>query len=463
MMRMDIITAAEILGCATDGLDKGVVATGFSYDTRLLVPGDAFIGLKGEGVDGSRFVEAAAAGGASFFILNESARDVEAPVGRVLYVTDTYKAFFKLAEWWRAKMDIPFVGVTGSAGKTTVRNMIAHILGVKGKGAASSKNYNNHIGVPYTLCRIAEDDQWAVIEMGMNHAGEIEVLSRLARPWVGVLNGVEPAHIGFLGSLENIARAKLEIVEGIRDVFVYPLENEVLAKVMLELGIKERVRSVSFGVGEEADCRALNYRQDGFHGISFTLKLGEEEAEVSMGVLGTHNMLNAAAAALACKTLYPDLQLVEIARRLETFVAPDMRLNLREGTDGMKVIDDAYNANPGSMRAALEILKHLKDVEGLKVGVVLGDMFELGDHAKHYHAELARQVVDLKPSFAVAVGEECEVVAKACEVAGIPVFFGQDSAQPEIIDFVRKHEVDVVLVKGSRGVQLENVTEKLLA
>lgn len=461
-MRLDLRTAAGVLGCGAEGLAE-VEACGMAYDTRLLRAGDAFIGLKGEGVDGSRFVGAADAAGAAFFILNEAAKGtVEVPAGRVLYVKDTYEAFFALARWWRGQLAMPFVGVTGSAGKTTVRDMVAHILGAVGEGAVSSKNYNNHIGVPYTLCRIEKDARWAVVEMGMNHAGEIRQLSRLARPGVGVITSIGPAHIEFLGSLENIAKAKLEIVEGIEEdgTLVVPLECEVLHRVMREQGVMGR-KVATFGVGEGADCRVSAYRQKGLDGILFRMALDGEEGEVCLGVLGEHNMLNAAAAALACKRLMPDLAVEEIAVRLMSFRAPEMRLNVKTLANGKRVIDDAYNANPASMRAAMAIVAALKK-DGLRVGVVLGDMFELGEHAAGYHAELAREVVAARPDFVVAVGAESAVVAEGCRGAGIEALWAADSGEAGILEFMAARGWDVVLVKGSRGMKLEVVTAGIL-
>lgn len=462
-MRIDMATAARILGCEGQGFVE-VAATGASYDTRLIRPGDLFIGLKGEGVDGSRFAADAAAKGAAFFIFNVEVAPVEGiSSDRVLYVPDTYDAFFKLSAWWRAQLEIPFVGVTGSAGKTTVRDMVAHILSRTGKGAASSKNYNNHIGVPYTLCRIQREDAWAVVEMGMNHLGEISRLSRLGRPDVAVITGVGPAHIGFLGSLENIARAKLEIVDGLtaEGALVVPLENETLNEVMRERKVRERCRVFTFGGAPEADAHAYGYQQRGLDGIRFTLNVCGEVMDVSMDVLGRHNMFNAACAALVCRKLYPALSAGEIQAALETFVAPDMRLNLKQTPTGQTVIDDAYNANPASVQAALEIVRSLIST-GRQVGVVLGDMFELGDHARRYHEEIARLVAEVQPAFVVAVGEDSRVMAEAAAAAGIAAISVLDAEDPKIMEFISRQRFEVVLVKGSRGVYLEKVTANLV-
>jgi UDP-N-acetylmuramoyl-tripeptide--D-alanyl-D-alanine ligase len=300
--------------------------------------------------------------------------------------------------------------------------------------------------------------------MGMNHAGELRALTAIAQPNVALINIIAPAHIEHFGSLEGIARAKLEIAEGLRPggALVLNGDDEVLLPVAGELG-RRGGSTYYFGSKGSPDMLVSGVTSKGLEGLLFSLtgseRVGGGATEASMSILGRHNALNGAAAALGVKLLFPELTLRDIAKGLAQFQVPLMRLSIKLLTHERKVIDDSYNANPQSMRAALDIGRDLVD-SGLRVGLVLGDMLELGERSSEYHAEIGVYAARINPVFCVTVGPLSRGLFEAVHAAGVPAF--QAESPEAAAHIARKFAFDILIVKASRGTGLDRTVKTLV-
>jgi len=420
--------------------------TGVSSDTRTLARGDLFVALEGPHFDGHAFVAEAAARGAAGALVSRRP-DGALPVVRV---TDPRRSLGQLAARWRARFDIPVVAVTGSNGKTTVKNMVAAILARRGRGIATTGNLNNDIGVPLTLLRLREGDRHAVIEMGMNHPGEIAYLTRLARPTVAVVTNAGEAHLAGLGSVANVARAKGEIFDGLAANGVAVINaDDPHAGLWRELARDRRIHS--FGLDQPADVRA-EYSLDP-EGSNLKLKTSEGDIAMRIPLLGRHNIMNALAAATAARAAGAGLE--DIKAGLEKLERIAGRLEVKRGANGARVLDDTYNANPGSLAAGLEVLK---SAQGERV-LVLGDMGELGAAGPEIHrraGELARR---LGIERLYGLGELSQLAVESFGAGG-----RHFNAQGELAETLRAamHAGMTVLVKGSRAMHMEKVVERIV-
>jgi len=455
----------EVVGGKTVSATEKMRFHGVEYDSREVKGGELFVALPGAKAHGHAFLDQAFGRGAALALVEDPRLLTESPhAERLVCVSDSLKGLWALAGWWRMELDLPVLAVTGSVGKTTVKEIAAAALLKHSRGIYSLKSHNNHVGVPYTICRIDRSHAWAVLEMGMNHAGELRALTAIARPDVAVITCIGPAHIENLGSLEAIAQAKLEIVAGLRPggTLVINGDDRVLAEGLAVCGeIGHPV--VRFGAGPCNDLTVSDVVARGLEGLTFRLSasgaIGGGQTTATMGILGRHNALNGAAAALAIKRLFPSLGLDDIARGLADFRAPLMRLSIKPLTHDRRIIDDSYNANPQSMRAALDIAADLV-ASGLRVGLVLGDMLELGERSPSYHADIGGVVAALKPVFCVTVGPLSEAIHTAAQSVGIPAFRAET---PEAAAHIaRKFGFDILLVKASRGTGLDRTVQTLV-
>jgi UDP-N-acetylmuramoyl-tripeptide--D-alanyl-D-alanine ligase len=351
-------------------------------DSRQVRSGDLFLALQGEHADGHDFVGAAAAAGAAGAVVS---RKIDAPVPQVL-VADVERALRQAGAAWRAEFHAPVLGVAGSNGKTTTKEMLSSILAQRGECLATRGNLNNHLGVPLTLLRLHEGFQSAVIEMGANHAGEIAELVQIAKPAVGLITNAGAEHLEGFGSLEGVARAEGEMVAGLAASGTAIINaDDNYAPLWREL---TPARVVSFGLAAGADVRALEVRltvnAQGFE-TRFTLQCALGTVAVTLALAGRHNVYNALAAAAAA--MAAGATLAQVAAGLSTVRPVAGRLQFRALASGAWLIDDTYNANPSSAQAALEVLAELPGRRWL----VLGDMAELGAHAASSHRELGRQ------------------------------------------------------------------------
>lgn len=439
-------TIADVLQGIRQGED--VVVTSVDTDSRRVQPGQLFVALPGDKFDGHDFLPQVAVQGAVAALVS---KPVETALPTVL-VKDTRLALGQLSSWWRQKLALPLIAVTGSNGKTTTKEMIAAIMqgyvGGAGNVLATDGNFNNDIGMPLTLLRLRPAHRCAVIEMGMNHLGEIDYLTRLARPNVAVINNAGTAHIGELGSRENIAKAKGEIFAGLADdgVAVINADNDFAD---YWCGLNRSRRVLTFGIDHAADVRGEILNAESTFNVHYQ---GRVE-KVTLAVPGAHNIMNALAAAAA--SLAAGVSLAEVAAGLKGFAGVKGRLQQKTAANGAKIIDDTYNANPDSMKAALDVLETL----GTHSVFVMGDMGELGPDARSMHAQIGQYARDKGIAKLYAVGEltQAAVVAfgaKAQHFASIESLVEALQAQTS--------SDDVVLVKGSRFMQMERVVNALV-
>lgn len=384
-MSLPLWTAAELTEATGGTLTRGFDATGVSIDTRTLQPGDLFIALHGEGRDGHEFVADALAKGAAGAMVD---RSVPAD-GPLLQVDDTLGALARLGAYARERSAARVVAVTGSVGKTTTKEMLRCILAAEGPTHAAVASYNNHWGLPLTLARLPREAAYCVVEIGMNHAGEIAPLARLARPHVAVITAVEKAHIGYLGTIEAIADEKASIVRGLEPGGVAVLPQDCPLFPRLRAGAGE-VPVLTFGSRPPADARLEDIEPDA-DGSLILASVGGMELRFGLRAPGRHMALNAIAALAATAAL--GLDPASGARALEEFVpiaGRGLRQTIALPGGNVVLLDESYNGNGASMRAALEVLRLQPARRRI---AVLGDMLELGDAGPSEHAALAADVV----------------------------------------------------------------------
>lgn len=431
--------------------DIDTVVHGVCADSRLAMPGDLFFALVAQR-DGHEFVADALRHGAVAAVVS---KDVGVGIS-LIQVPDTLYALGSFAKWHRLQMGKPIVGVTGSVGKTTTKEMIAAVLGRKYTVLKNEGNYNNEIGVPLTLLQMDERHDIGVLEMAMRGMGEIKRLANIALPRIAVITNIGLSHIERLGSREAIASAKAEILDDLPPdgLAILPADDEFLPL------LRERRfgRVVTFGESESADVRAENVRvhTDGCAGA--TVKTPRGGIELELAALGRHNIPNALAAVAVGLELGVDIE--EIKASLEVFNPPSMRFNIIKSPLGYTVIDDVYNANPASMEAAL---RGLAAMQGRKIAV-LGDMLELGEHAERAHLEIGELAAEQGIDRLVTVGEASRWIAEGATRRGLTEIssFEKSSNVAEAL----KPELrpgDIILVKGSRGMTMEVIVEGLLS
>jgi len=445
---------------------------GFALDSRAIKAGELFVAIPGERVDGHQFVREVLEKGACAAMVTHHrlpfADDLGDYAGRLLFVDNTVCAFQGLAARVVAEWHRPVVGVTGSAGKTTMKDLIAHCLGEGGNVLKSSGNLNTCYGMPLVLARMIvegarpSDYDFAVLEMGMSSFGEIARLVSIAPPEVGVVGNVGVAHIEFFGSQERIARAKAEMVDGVKPGGVAVLN----ADDPLVIGMRERrddIAVISFGVESAASVTAREISVAPGGGSRFILKTPDGEAEVKMPLIGRHNTYNSLAAAAGAS--YFGFAPEQIASRLATSEPSKMRGELIRFANGVTVIDDSYNSNP---QALLQSVRAMLDVgaSGRRV-VVAGEMLELGAHGPDLHRKAGREIAAMGIDVLIGVrGLASELVAGAVEASGDSARLTSFCETPEeAAELLVAGSVpgDVILVKGSRGVRMEIVVERLKA
>ena len=449
---------AERCGGTLSG-DRRVRVDGVSTDTRRLERGDLFVAIRGPRFDGHDFARAAAEAGASCLLISEPVTDeLGLPWIRV---TDCVEALGRLARAHRDDFDLPVIAITGSNGKTTTRELCAAVLEAAGVRAHRSPgNLNNHIGLPLSVLGLRSGDQALLVEMGMNHAGEIARLCEIARPTVAAITNVAPAHLGPLGSLDAIARAKGEIFEGL-DPSGTAVVNLDDARVAAQAQRFEGVR-LRFGHAPDCDLRVTDERAAGAR-PQFALETPAGRVELRMGAVGLHlteGSLCAAAAAWATGLLGPDPR-AALRRGLEGFAGVPGRGELLDTPGGVVLIDDTYNANPHSVSAALRTLAALEGDQ--RRVAVLGDMLELGPSEAELHACCGRAAAKARVDLLLGVGRLSAHTARAAREAGVGCALHAehvDGALGELRAHLRPG--DRVLVKGSRGMRMERVVRALM-
>ncbi len=448
-MMMHLSEAAKALKAKHIGADVQFDSVG--SDSRNISAGQLFVALKGANFDGNTYAAEAIKKGAAAVMVSDNTVEAQP----ALLVQDTRIALGELAKYWRNKFNAPVVAVTGSNGKTTTKEMLTAILNVASKGKdkvhATYGNLNNDIGLPLTLLKMSASHEYVVVEMGMNHLGEIDYLTHIAKPNVAVINNAGTAHIGELGSRDNIAKAKGEIFAGLQEggMAVINADNDYAA-YWQSLNAQRKV--VTFGLVNKADVSATYQEADGFSLIQLSTPNGS--VDFKLQVQGAHNISNALAASAAAYALA--VSNADIAKGLESFSGVYGRLERKAGINAAVIIDDTYNANPDSMKAAIGVLAKLA---GKKI-LVLGDMAELGADAKNMHAEIGAYAKAAGLSELYCLGElSAEMVQGFGEGAQ---HFGTPEAIAEAVLSQLKSGT-TVLVKGSRFMQMERVVNLLVA
>lgn len=440
---MSLDEVSNILSAKRFG--ENVLVNGLSTDTRNIKGGELFLALKGPNFDGHDFVQLAVEKGAVACLVQEKIDNNFAQV----VTQDTHQALGLLAKAWRQKFNLPVFAVTGSNGKTTVKEMIASIVAQKDLVMATEGNLNNDIGVPLTLFRLNASYAAAVVEMGANHAGEIEYLTNITRPDIAIVNNIGAAHLEGFGSLENTAKAKAEIFKGLSDAgtAIINADDDFYAyfkKVTAQYNV------LSFGLGNEADISCQ--WQANTTGSSLKVTTPKGECEINLKLLGKHNVLNALAAVAA--SIAADISLTQIVKGLESMQPVHGRLQMKQGVNNSLVIDDTYNANPTSLKAALNVLH---DFSG-KHFLALGDMGELGKDSEELHFNAGVYAKESGVDSLYSFGKLAAVAAKEFGNKG----FSYDKHE-DMVDALRKDLTAEVtlLVKGSRGTHMENVVNAL--
>jgi UDP-N-acetylmuramoyl-tripeptide--D-alanyl-D-alanine ligase len=446
---LDLATAAKATGGKLLGASAAFERV--TTDSRDVRPGDLFIGLRGDRFDGDAFADQALASGAAAVMVSDASR-VAASAANVIVVPDTRLALGQLAAFWRARFEIPLVAITGSNGKTTVKDLLASILRMAASEPevlATVGNLNNDIGVPLTLLGLRKHHRYAVVEMGMNHRGEISYLSRLAAPTVALINNAGTAHIGELGTVEEIARAKGEIFEGLgRSSTAIINGDDAFADYWRGLARGRRI--VDFGLDRKTTVSARYELAEA--GSLLTVRTSEEQFVVVLNVPGLHNVKNALAASTAAWTLGVPIE--AIAAGISAYRGTKGRLQVRRHPSGATIIDDTYNANPESMKAAITVLAAYP---GKRI-LVIGDMGELGENAESMHAGIGEFAKRAGIDMLFAMGSNSAVAARSFGEHGRH-FDGIDELASKVASILDARTT--VLVKGSRFMRMERVIGSL--
>jgi UDP-N-acetylmuramoyl-tripeptide--D-alanyl-D-alanine ligase len=442
---------AQICGGTLQGQD--VEFSALSIDSRSIKMGELFVALKGPSFDGHAFVKAAEQGGAVALLVEQF---VESDLPQVI-VKDSRRALGELASAWRMQYQIPVIAVTGSNGKTTVKEMLASILSQQGKVLATKGNLNNEIGVPLTLMRINSEHRYAVIEMGANHHGEIRYLTNLAKPTVALLNNAGPAHLEGFGDIAGVAKAKGEIFEGLQKDGVAIINADDKYTAVWD-SICAAIAHQHFGINHPADVSATDLHPVDGAGYRFKLHAGSTSVDVMLPLPGRHNVMNALAASAAA--IAAGATLTSVKDGLQALAAVGGRLQVKQNSAGVTVIDDTYNANPASLQAGLDVLNESESGEKI---LVLADMGELGEHALSMHQQMGEQAKSCGVDRLFTFGEMAQHSAQA---------FGDRAShfatQDELIGELKSAltvsgKRATVMVKGSRSMQMERVVAALLA
>ncbi|SDM90509.1 UDP-N-acetylmuramoyl-tripeptide--D-alanyl-D-alanine ligase [Paenibacillus sp. yr247] len=460
MIERTLQQIAGMLGSEISGSEEAIMIKGVSTDTRSIQAGSLFVPLIGENFDGHSYAEDAYHKGASA-ILWQYDRG-EAPKGvPFIRVPDTLIALQQLAKAYRKQLPVRIIGITGSNGKTTTKDLVASVLGSTYQVHKTKGNLNNHIGLPLTLLQLEETTEFAVVEMGMSGRGEIELLSDLAEPEASIITMIGESHMLQLGSREEIARAKAEIASGMPSggLLVYNGDEPLIEQALAERSLPEGLRRIRFGGGAGNDLYPTDIRMDA-DGAFFQIN-SPGYPELYIPLLGTHNVINALAAIAIGEAF--GVQPASIAAGLRSLQMTSMRIEKLTAASGLTVLNDAYNASPASMRASIALTEQLSGF-GSKF-LVLGDMLELGEHEEQFHRGIGAMLSPERVDYVFTFGRLGRFIADEAAAqfpkGRVRAFEDKEQLAAELAALARAE--DIVLVKGSRGMRLEQVVNALLA
>jgi UDP-N-acetylmuramoyl-tripeptide--D-alanyl-D-alanine ligase len=449
-MNLPLSKIAEFMSAQGD-FARDEIAHGYSIDSRTVGRGELFFAVKGERFDGHDFVSAALENGAVAAVVRQDQWHRYSWTTRVLVVEDTLSALQNLATAVRKLWGKPLIGVTGSAGKTTTKEAIAHVLASKFRVLKSEGNFNNHFGLPLMLLKLQPEHDLAVIEMGMSHAGEIRALAKIAQPEIGVVTNVAPVHLEFFDSLAGIARAKYELVESLPPTGTAVLNAD--DEYVSQFGRDFKGRVINYGTSAAADVRAENVQSRGAEGSHFEIVAEGTRELANLPLVGDHNVLNALAAvsvAIACGMRIPDA-----VAALSTLKPADKRGQVVQ-VGNITVINDCYNSNPKALHAMIDALAAMKARRRI---LVAGEMLELGPAGEEMHRAAGKHAAEKKIDVLLGVRGLAQAMIEGAKQSGARVEF---VATPEDAGewLAREtHDGDVVLLKASRGVKLEKALE----
>ena len=435
--------------------DENQELSNFCTDTRKINSGDIYVGIHGENLDGNDFYKEAIDKGASCLILSkEPEEDLEDVT--VVIVKDTLECLQKLASYKRSLYDIPVIAVTGSVGKTSTKDIIYSVVSQKYKTHRTIGNYNNHLGVPLTILGLPDDAQVLVVEMGMNHFGELSLLSSIAKPTIAVITNVGTAHIGNLGSREGIRKAKLEISDGlVGSHVIINQDDDMLVGVLDELRVKYDVSTVS--IDGDSTYRAVNLESDVFSS-KFDIEGSVNDIQVNVG--GKAYVYNSLVAYAVGKCL--DIDGDDIKKGILEFKLSSSRLEKKITKKGTILIDDTYNANYDSMTSSIELLGKVRDKRKI---VILGDMLELGQYTDKMHINLGDVVVGNDIDILITIGQYSKLIGKRVKELGMKeeniYSFEKEKDCYSFLDELFSDN-DIVLLKGSHGIHLIGIVNYLM-
>jgi UDP-N-acetylmuramoyl-tripeptide--D-alanyl-D-alanine ligase len=462
-IRFSLSDVRAALGVEAYGTPVETTFTGVSTDSRTAQKGDLFVALSGDTFDGHDFVPAALHGGVSGIIVRKG-WDGEVPAGVAVFaVDDTLAALGELARYHRARLSARVVGITGSNGKTTTKEIAASVARTTYRTVQTEGNLNNLVGLPMTLLSAPADTEALILEMGMNVPGEIGRLAEIAAPDIGVVTNVGPVHLEGIGSIEGVIAEKGVLPASLKSDGIAIFEGD--ADYTGKLGGNTRARLLTFGLDDKSDVRAEQIEDLGQAGTraTFVLPTGSFAARIS--IPGVHNLKNALAAAAVGLAL--DIPIDRIAEGIRAAVPMTMRMEITGDTAGLVILNDSYNANPVSMRAALEFLARLRDGTTGRSIAVLGDMLELGDFTRPGHEQVGAAAARLGIDLVYVIGEFAEDVRRGAVSSGqnkvtIRTYpkGDDDTLTHDLLGIVRPG--DAVLVKGSRAMRMERIAHALL-
>ncbi|MGA2377035.1 MAG: UDP-N-acetylmuramoyl-tripeptide--D-alanyl-D-alanine ligase [Candidatus Sulfotelmatobacter sp.] len=449
-MKLTLARVAEFVS-GVEGFDPEHLARGYSIDSRTVGPGQLFFAVRGERLDGHDFVESALEKGAVAAIVRKDQLSRYPRETRLLAVEDTLAALQTLATAVRKLWGKPLIGVTGSAGKTTTKEAIAHVLSARFRVLKSEGNFNNHFGLPLMLLKLEPDYDVAVIEMGMSHAGEIRTLAKIAQPEIGVVTNVAPVHLEFFDSLAGIARAKYELVESLpaNGVAVLNADDEYVS----QFGRDFKGKVVMYGTRAAADVRAENVQSKGADGVEFDVVIGRVREHATLPLVGEHNVLNALAAVAV--GIERGLKPAEAVGALSTLVPADKRGQVLQ-VGNITVINDCYNSNPKALEAMVDALAMMTAKRRI---VVAGEMLELGPAGEEMHRQAGEHIAEKKIDRLVGVRGLAQAMVEGARKAGTLAQFVTTPEEAGEWLAREARDGDVVLLKASRGVKLEKALE----
>ena len=461
---MKNLTIQDIVNCTQGILVNGseeIICKGFSKDTRTIKKIDIYIGIKGEHFDGNLFWDKALDNGAMGVIVQDidfTEEDLKKYKDKVIIkVKDTLQALYQLASYKRSLYKIPVVAITGSVGKTSTKDIVANVLAQKYKTLKTIGNNNNNIGLPFTILNAPDDIEIMVLEMGMNHFGEIHLLSEIAKPNVCIITNIGTSHIGNLGSRENILKAKLEILDGAQNPYmIINNDNDLLHKWYEEN--KEKWNIKTYGIKNESDTVAKNIILKE-NSSEFNIYLNGQEEKINVPVGGEHFVLNS-----LCAITVGEILTVEnnkIKNGIESFTLTKKRMETIALENDIKIINDTYNSSVESVKATLEYMNHM---EANRRIAVLGDILETGKFAKELHERIGEIVCENNIDILICSGEKAKYIVESAKKKGFPekdIYYLKN--KEEIIELLKQivQEKDVILFKASNGMRFFDIVEKV--